>query len=166
MVPSYNGYATSRNSSMIVVRKNTNPPPPTSIVVSQPTSFQYLFSSPAISVQAMKTFGNEYSTAKPTTTQQSVSVKQDRHWRAALPPPEPAQGEAREEILARWREKKARRHLGGGGHQKVRYESRRRTALSKPRINGKFVKSSHPVEVVAVKLHVVPTTFHSSSSSL
>lgn len=43
----------------------------------------------------------------------------------------------REDIIARWREKKARRTYD---RPKVRYESRKRTALEKCRVNGKFVK--------------------------
>ena len=43
----------------------------------------------------------------------------------------------REDILARWREKKARRNYD---RPKVQYESRKRTALEKCRVNGKFVK--------------------------
>ena len=42
----------------------------------------------------------------------------------------------REQILAKYREKKARRNLN---RPRVQYESRKRTALVKPRINGKFV---------------------------
>lgn len=43
----------------------------------------------------------------------------------------------REDIIARWREKKARRTYN---RPKVQYESRKRTALEKCRVNGKFVK--------------------------
>lgn len=43
----------------------------------------------------------------------------------------------REDIIAHWREKKARRT---SNRPKVQYESRKRTALQKCRVNGKFVK--------------------------
>jgi hypothetical protein len=67
----------------------------------------------------------------------------------------------REEIIARWREKKARRNFN---RPKVLYESRSRSALIKSRVNGKFVKpdvyKAHlKVQEQAAKqqsLHTVP----------
>ena len=61
----------------------------------------------------------------------------------------------REEILARWREKKAK--LNFNRHRGVQYESRKRTAMIKPRINGKFVTPDvYEKYLEQAKLHQVP----------
>jgi hypothetical protein len=67
----------------------------------------------------------------------------------------------REDIIARWREKKARRTFN---RPKVQYESRQRTALEKHRVNGKFVKPEIYKAYVEAQeqstkqnLHTVPT---------
>jgi CCT motif len=70
----------------------------------------------------------------------------------------------REDILARWREKKARRTLNLN-RPKVQYESRKRTALEKCRVNGKFVKpeiykaymEAQEQNTSLQSLHMVPT---------
>ena len=75
--------------------------------------------------------------------------------------PSPLDVRSRAETVARWREKKSRRRAGGGRPGGVLYESRKRTALVKPRINGKFVTlemyEKHLVGQAKQNEHTVPT---------
>lgn len=90
-----------------------------------------------------------------------VATAAPRGRRARVAESQQKDDRSRDDILARWREKKARRRAGGGRHVGVQYESRKRTALVKPRLNGKFVTvevyQRHLVEQAKLGLHMVPT---------
>ena len=112
--------------------KEQHPPPP-------PRPSTALPHAPVITTGCIGYFPSASTGIDNSTHQKRHASKAKNPAKLILAPP--ADRKTRNLILARWRNKKAKRYHKKNPVGTVMYESRKRSALIKPRINGKFVSA-------------------------